>query len=222
MNDRPEEIERLGQALESGAGQVGSGDEPVPPGRIWDAVKGRLTPEEVAALVDRAARDPELAADWRLAVAVQRERQSEAADGVTAFPRWRWRRVVLAAAAVLALVVAVPVVRQHLGGREVQYRGESGGVIQRLEPTWSADGGLVLRWQCTLPGARFDVLVSDDALHTLAAAEALEGTSFTVPASKLHGLAPGAQIFWQVTAVTPDGRRIPSATFLERLPAPRP
>ncbi len=222
MKDRPEEIERLGRALESGAGQAGGGDEPVPPGRIWDAVEGRLAPEEVADLAERAARDPELAADWRLAVAVQRERQAGTGGRVTAFPRRRWRGLVLAAAAALALVVAVPVIRQHLATREVQYRGEAGEAIRRLESAWTADGGMVLRWACTLPGARFDVLVSDEHLHTLAAAEALEGTSFTVPAPKLHGLAPGSQILWQVTAVTPDGRRIPSPTFIEHVPAPQP
>ncbi|MEM9461980.1 MAG: hypothetical protein AAGF11_47915 [Myxococcota bacterium] len=44
-----------------------SAEDPVDPDTLWEAVRGEAQPPVVAALVDRMARDPALAEDWRVA-----------------------------------------------------------------------------------------------------------------------------------------------------------
>jgi len=52
------------------AGSPASAGEPVDPQRIWQAARGELDPEATRVLLERASRDPDLAREWRLAMAV--------------------------------------------------------------------------------------------------------------------------------------------------------
>ncbi len=221
MTSTQDEMERLAEALTSGSGSE-SPKEPVSPETIWSAVEGQLPPAEVEALADRAAQDPELAAEWRLAVAAKRMRDELEENNVRQFRPRAWRPWVLSlAAAVLAMAVGLPILLHHAGFRQPSFRGLPPSPIERVGPdkTARASDHLVLEWSCSLDAARFEVVVSDASLKPLARAVNLHEPRFEIPADALKGLAPGATILWRVWAVTPDGRRVASPTFIEHLPA---
>lgn len=222
MSSHAEELERLGRALESDAVDQYRDPDQVDPALIWDAAQGDLPPDQVASLADRAAADPELAADWRLAVAFSCERKQAGGGRILAFlPRGRrMRAALLAAAAVIALAVILPAVRHRLGPTQISYRGAVSGPITAGEATLpeEPDDPLVLRWSCTVETVSFQIVLSDENLVILGNTTGLTEARFSVQAKTLKKLPPGSVILWQVFALTPDGRRIASPTFIEHLP----
>ncbi|HHQ48933.1 MAG TPA: hypothetical protein ENK19_08645, partial [Acidobacteria bacterium] len=63
MTEPRGELERLTAAL---GRRPAGGDLPeADPGTVWDAVTGRLAPDEVAELARRALADPALMEEWR-------------------------------------------------------------------------------------------------------------------------------------------------------------
>ena len=73
-----------------------------------------------------------------------------------------------------------------------------------------------LTWD-EIPGATYDLLVSDTDLAVVAEASDLEDPTFTVPAESLARLASGAELYWQVEARLRDGTGQRSPTFVVRL-----
>ncbi len=61
------------------------------------------------------------------------------------------------------------------------------------------------------------MVVSDADLEVLAQAGDLTQARFLVPADALAGLVSGAELYWQVEAVLPDGSSRTSRTFINRL-----
>ena len=218
MTEPRGELERLTAAL---GRRPAGGDLPeADPGTVWDAVTGRLAPDEVAELARRALADPALMEEWRLALEISREAGLRGAkpERPSIVRRFGFRRVLLAAAAVLALVVAAPVLHHWLAPATARYRGLPESVIERAgTPGTLPRDGFVLRWRCTVPGSRFDIVVSDGRLHLLAEARGLTSPRYAVPSGALAKLPTGSRVLWQVWALTPDGRRLPGPTFVERL-----
>lgn len=221
MTSTRDELERLAEALTSGRSAANPA-APVSAEAIWRAMEGELPPAEVEALADRAARDPDLAVEWRLAVAAKRLRDRSASTNVREFRPRSWRPWMLSlAAAIMVMAVGLPVLLHQVGPQQPRFRGLPASPIERVAPGEGApaSGHLVLQWRCSVEAARYGVVVSDASLKALARAEDLHEPRFVVPADALKDLAPGATILWRVWAVTPDGRRVASPTFIEHLPA---
>jgi hypothetical protein len=132
---------------------------------------------------------------------------------ILSFGRW------VAAAAILIVAVGLGV--QYMGPdveieAEPAYRaqenawllleGEDGEVLTREN--------FVLRWSDGPAGSTYDIRVMTEDLDMVAEARMLEFSEFQVPLEALQALPDDARIFWQVTAHSPDGRRIDSDSFL--------
>ena len=186
------------------------------PDQIWAAVHGELPVEAIRDLVDHTAACPSCAEEWRLAREVGASLQ---AAGEVLSASHRLRRflaplVGLAAAAVLVLVIVSP----WQSPKPPAFRMGEEAAIESLLP---ADEALPrddcrLRWSA-VEGAVYTVLVSDAQLTVIARAEELTEPQFRVPPEVLGELPPGAEIYWQVEAVLPDGTRHPSRTFVHSI-----
>jgi hypothetical protein len=75
----------------------------------------------------------------------------------------------------------------------------------------------VLRWTAPPAGARYSVHVTDEDLNPIATATGLEREEFTVPVESLLKLPSGSRLLWRVEAFYPDGHRVTSPTFINRL-----
>jgi len=243
--ERPseQEIARLREAFAADCDEPaaqGQVEAPCPaPERIWDALDGALDPEELRDVVDHVAVCPACAAEWRLAAAFQ----GELSDGATgaqesALPgsddrvAARGQRVQirswLATAAVAILALGVGGIwwsssRSGSAGNEGApvYRQ---GTEQRIDSLLPEDRPLprdqaILRWTPGPEGSTYDVLVStsDVTAEAIAEAAGLTKPSYQISADALADLPAGAEILWQVEAITPTGKRIASPTFVARL-----
>ena len=74
-----------------------------------------------------------------------------------------------------------------------------------------------LAWTSAGEGATYRLRVATESLDLLAAVPDLETTEHVVPESSLADLPPGAWIVWQVEATLPDGSRIVSPSYKNRL-----
>jgi hypothetical protein len=75
----------------------------------------------------------------------------------------------------------------------------------------------VLKWSEPAGGARYTVRVGTEDLSPVARAENLDRAEYTVPAKDLERIPPASVLVWRVEAVLPDGRRIASPGFRNRL-----
>ena len=183
--------------------------------RILDVVLGKRPASERRALADHAAGCAECAAAWRLAREYAKEARLSSAPART-LP-WRW---IGAAAALLVLALAAPLVMQRLSpGGAPALRSVGHEAIESLTPSdrpLPADA-FELRWSAGPEGTRYDLRVMETDLEKIAGARALQAAEYTVPAEALAGIEPGTTLLWQVDATFPDGRRISSETFAVRL-----
>lgn len=187
--------------------------EPIEPERIWAAVHGELAPEECVTIIDRLHKDPALALEWRLALAL-REGESKAASRAANGGRyWVIGALALAAASVLLIVLPRDGSTPRSSGVEV----DSGQTLREAELDAAIQSELVepslpaaafeLRWTA-VPGAlRYELQVTTQALDPVFTARDLSDNRALVPASELELLAPGTELIWRVTAVMPDGQR---------------
>lgn len=190
------------------------------PERIYDAVRGELPPDELRRIVEHLADCPDCAEAWRLAAAFEEEGGVPApAASPQPFPR-----LVAVAATVLVAVLAAglwwttvqtpeaPVYRAAGDAAVVSLLSE-GEPLDRDEP--------VLRWEVAPPGApegtTYDVLVTTADLDLVSEASELAEARYEIPAEALAGLPSGAELLWRVEAVTPEGRRIASPTFVTQI-----
>ncbi len=196
------------------------------PERIWAAVHGELSAEETHDVIDHTAACPACAEDWRLAREVGRQTASEregeepvAGGGRVLSMGHRFRRVAaplaaLAAAAVLVLMIAPP----SDSPAPPEFRAGESTAIRSLLPADEplARASCLLRWS-EVEGARYSVVISDAQLAVIAQARDLTSPQFQVPAESLAQLTAGAELYWQVEAVLPDGSSRSSTTFVHRL-----
>ncbi len=195
------------------------------PDRIWAAVNGELASEETHDIIDHTASCAACAEAWRLARQVGHETARHADEqpaeegGRVLSMGHRFRRftaplAALAAAAVLVLMVSLP----SESPAPPEFRAGESASIQSLVPADVplARDSCLLRWS-EVEGARYSVVVSDAQLTVVAQARDLTSAQFQVPAESLARLASGAELYWRVEAVLPDGSSRSSTTFVHRL-----
>ena len=215
------ELEALRRAFAADADDTPEPERCPEPDRIWAAAHGALTAGERHEVIDHTASCSACAEAWRLAREVGRaaEEPATVAGGRVLAMGHRFRRIVaplagLAAAAVLLLVVGLP--RDHPAPPE--FRAGEAAAIRSLLPVDEplARDHCLLRWS-EVEGARYSVLVSDVRLAVVAQAQDLEQSEFQVPSESLAGLGAGAELYWRVEAVQPDGSSVSSETFVSQL-----
>ncbi|MDX1501350.1 MAG: hypothetical protein R3325_03230 [Thermoanaerobaculia bacterium] len=186
---------------------------------IWRAVAGELAAPQRRKIVDHLAACAVCAEEWRLAVELGASDASATRDSTaTKSPRHSWQLAAAALAVLLAGALA-----WRMNGPAVEepavYRDLSGSGIRSLVPQEVplAPHGLVLRWEGGFEADSYTLRLSDDRLETLALLEGLEEPEARIDPAPLARLAPGARLLWQVEAKLPDGRRLVSPTFVNRL-----
>ena len=213
---KDDEISRLRAAFTAPGPPIGSCPEP---DRIWEAVRGELSPEEVREIVDHVAVCASCAEDWRIAVEFEREsaaRQEKEAV-IRPFPTRRFQPWIAAAAAALVLTVSGIYVRQIMTPDPTAgYRGEETRIESRTAASLPRQSFL-LQWSPVPDAESYDLLVTTAELDTIADPKGLTTTQYQVPASALADLPAAAQLHWRVTAVFPDGGRKQSQTFTTAL-----
>jgi hypothetical protein len=215
--------EALRRAFAAGGDRAPEGDDCPAAEAIFDSVCGDLAPERRQAIVDHVAACAACAADWRLA--------REAIAGLAAVsPRHRRRRwpalrsparVALPAAATLFLAIglyaafradrpAVPVAVLRAGeGAEIRSLLGAAPALPRARA--------LLRWTPAGEGARYSIEVATVDLEPVASARGLDTPEYLVPVDALSRVPPGGTIAWTVEARLPDGRRLRSGGFLNRV-----
>ena len=227
-----------GGSVDGGSVDGAAADEPVSAEELWSLAEGSMPSDEAAVLVDRLARSPELAEDYRLTremVAAQagegRSAEEEPAAEIVSFPAPHaarekrlprtqrssppWRTA-LAVAAVLALAVGVWL--QLPRGPEAPASYRQGPGTEAAIETPIANGTVMersaveLRWT-PFDGARYELLVTTRELDVVVEERFLESASFRVEEDLLRELPDGAMLIWQVEAVLPGGERLSSPAF---------
>jgi hypothetical protein len=127
-----------------------------------------------------------------------------------------WGRWVAAAAVLIVAVgLGVQYLRPEVEEEPVYRAQESAWVLMEGEDGEALPReSFVLRWSDGPHGSTYDIRVMTEELEMVAEARMLELSEFQVPPGAMQALPAGARIFWQVTAHSPDGRRIDSDSFL--------
>lgn len=216
------DIEELRRALNAEADS--SEEESVNTKRVWAAAAGELSPLETGEVIDRMVASPEMMEAWRLAVAMHRQAGPAALPAPVPFHRisharaWGWTAG-LAAAAMLAIGISLPLLRDH-GSVEVErYRGERTGggesLLQANAPLSRRQ--FLLRWRPGPSGAVYSVVVTDEALSPIAKGDGLGDSRYLVPVTALAHVPDGAPVLWQVTVSGPEGKLALSNTHRQRV-----
>jgi len=221
MTRMPRPPEDLTTAFASLSESAVGGPDCLPPEAIWEAVTGVATPARAAAVVDHTSRCFACAEAWRLAREFgARSIPEPGSAGATPASRTAGLRSWTAlAAAVVTLVAGLGVVMLRRGEPPVVMRAGEEVAIVSLVPEAAPlpREACVLRWSETAGGARYTVRVGTEDLSPIALAENLDTTEYRVQAKDLEKIPPGSAIVWRVEAVLPDGRRIVSTGFRNRL-----
>ena len=191
------------------------------PEAIWEAATGAAPAASAAAVVEHTSGCFACAEAWRLARAVADT--AIAAPGSTgsapssgAFGGRTW---ILLAAAVVTVTAGLGVLTLRRSEAPVVMRAGEEVAIRSLvdESTPLARAHCVLKWSEPAPGARYTVRVGTEDLAPVAHVADLDRAEYTVPAQDLEKLPAGSVLVWRVEAVLPDGRRIDSPGFRNRL-----
>lgn len=217
MNSANEDllIDRLRDAWKAPAAGPPPPDHPEPE-KIWDAVAGRLSPESTARVVDHVAICAECAEEWRLALALEREKLDETQPPGKVVPLtpkparsrfWDPRWAAAAALVVGAIGVAVFLPSSQPG--ETAYRGSENRRVESLvrdnAPVTKA--GFKLAWK-PVPGAvSYDLVITTTGLDEVLEVTGLTKPEYDVPPEKLTELRPASHLRWQVEPVFADGTR---------------
>jgi hypothetical protein len=203
------DVARIRRALASRAGE---GASAVPPERIFDALHGRLRPEERRSVVNALVSDPEAAEAWRLA----RELMPAAAAASLRSAAWTWMSMAAAIALVASGAWLVVDLRAPLDAPV--YRAGEQRAITSLVPAGTALSRTqpVLRWT-PLERARYRLRILTPELALLVETGELTHTEYTLPAEILRQIPPGGSMLWQVDARIPGEAGIVSPTFTVRV-----
>ena len=214
----PDELERLRMAFSS-VDEVGEPDDHiVESDRIWQAVRGELSPADVEDLADQASRSPQTAAAWRLAAELSRELGGIGDERVVPISRRRHLRwaVGLAAAAVIMIGIGLPVFRSLAPKPMPTLRAAEGFEIASELPAEHPlpRDAFELRWTPVGEGSLYEIVLTNSELAILDRASFLESPRYVVPAGALADLTEGDEVWWKIDATRPDGSRVSSPTFV--------
>ncbi|MGO9829063.1 MAG: hypothetical protein ACLPJH_02915 [Myxococcaceae bacterium] len=191
--------------------------------RIWEAVAGELSPEDVQPLVDHTARCVDCSIAWRVALEVHRDAGVEAPAAAVLPFRFSRARTALTASGfgLLAAGIAAAVFFQgpwtHPKGSLEAERSSERGAKRPLDSVTASGvqpkGAVVLRWS-PYPGAeRYSVTVMSGSLDVLYRAFGVSGTELRLPAETLAAQPSPARVLWSVQAILPGGRAVDSDVF---------
>jgi hypothetical protein len=213
--------ERLREAFAARADRAVASDACPEPEELWAAARGELPPDRLRRVGLHATTCPACAEAWQLA----RELGSAVEPRVVPFDlarrrrrlRRQWVGGLVAAAAAVLVVVLLPNQDPILPPAEAPMRGEQ----EIVRPVIAHDAPLprsdfVLEWQGPR-GSRYDLRVATEELRVLDEAFGLDRPRYVVPPGRLAGLPAGSRIVWQIHATLPDGRRVASRSFVQRV-----
>lgn len=213
--------EKIRAALGEAAEVAGDGGACPPAERLVLSGRGELPPGDNHEVVLHIAGCTACATAWRIAREVAGERATKVRPLVRKkkLPARPWVGLA-AAAALLVVVIGSGILIFHPEQTTAPaYREQEEEILRSLVPEDRplSRGSFVLRWAPVAEGTIYDVLVTNERMDTLARGTGLEEAEFRVPQDALESVEPGAQIFWQVSAHLPDGRRLESPTFIVSL-----
>ncbi len=207
----PRDVAHLRQAFAALA--LDERGDPVDAGRIFDALHGDSNAGERHAVVEELLVNPAAAEAWRLA----RELPPQAAVERST-PRRMWTWMSIAAAAVLAVGLAWPLVSGRPAGEPAYRSLETRALASALPPAATlVRAHPVLRWT-GVEGARYRVRVLTKDLEVLEESAESPAREFTVSPESLRQVAPGDQLLWQVEARVPGEGLVVSPTFNIQVP----
>jgi len=224
MNENRPSLEDLRAAFTSLSANAAPGPDCPAPDSIWEALRGGMSARSTAVIVEHTSRCHACAEAWRLGreFAGQKRADAGAVARATAFPFRApaygvWAG--LAAAALLLIVVGIGVVMPPPGQQpEVTRAGEEKTIQSLVEGSAPLlRDACVLKWSAPAAEARYTLRVGTQDLTPIASLQNLERPEYQVPIKNLEKLPPGATIVWRVEAILPDGRRIASQAFMNRI-----
>lgn len=188
------------------------------------AAAGQLPDPERGSVIEHLGRCRDCAEEVKLLGPLEAWAQEVAARVESPRPRpaaarSAWTRWPLWAAAAV-MVLGLPVLMWAPGNRGPEpLRAPPGPAILSLLPdaTPVPRSRCLLRWSDVGGGARYSVSVLSKDLRPLASAERLERPEHLVSPDALKAVPPGGEIVWSVEARWPDGRRLGSRAFVNRL-----
>lgn len=213
------DTERLRQAFASLARGAEAGQDCPPPEKLWIAVRGELSPGETRELVDHTSSCPSCAEDWRLArqIGSADETPADQVSVRTARIGKVWYLVAAAVLAVAATAVFWQMAREPVSPAEYRAPAESSIRSITAERVPLPRSEALLRWAIDGEFDSFTVRVATEDLETLSVGRKLTSPEYLVPVTELEGLQDGSRLLWQVEAYLPDGDRVVSPTFVNRL-----
>lgn len=223
--DSPPDLERLRQAFAAVAEEAGrrSPAECPPAEHIFAAAQGELAAEELGRVLDHVAVCAACAEAWRLAVEVRRQVAPRAKQGeliAGKFGRSRITQVFGVIAALLLLAISLRFFRPGtMAPEDPVMRGAD--EIQILDATVDLKREhCVLRWRLEpkQEDARFEVVVMNAELESLANATAISQYELEIPPERLAKVPAGGMLLWRVEASLQDGQVVASPAFSSRLP----
>lgn len=220
MNDDPAR-RALEEALAADLGGVDTSPECADADTLWRAALGELPVEEMRALAAHVVTCGPCTTAWLLARAVAAEADpaasaAPAAPGPRPRARGRWALIAAAAVVMVGLLSLWPT--QEPPSEPALRAAHRPEIVSELEPGAPLPReAFELRWK-GVSGARYSVDVATTDLTILARTNDLDATSWLVPPEALRDLPPGALIEWQVQATLPDGSKLASRTFVNRVP----
>lgn len=216
MSPKTSDSQRLRAAFQTLEGRAGD-PAPCPSAEeIWQAAHGRPDPEVVATIVEHTVVCAECAEAWRLAAALEQPARRLLAMPERAAAPQRWLRRIAGVAAVAAVVaVGLSLLREPAPG----YRSDPAQEIRSLLPEGATlpRERCLLRWSALPDAESYELEVTGEDLSPLLSRREIQRPEHLVPASALAALPDGARLYWRVTAVIRDGRRVASGTFSARI-----
>lgn len=187
----------------------------VDPARTWDALtRANHADGEMAALVDRVARDPAYAAEWRIGVAFAAEAERDASR-VEAPPsaRARWPWIAAAIAAGLALTWSLSRRAPPDASAPDAVRAAKSAKIEATSPSRArSNEPATLSWTPVARAKQYRVFVSDNQLRPIIDGEATTDERFSLDAAVLTG-REGETLLWRVEAEFATEPPVASPTF---------
>ncbi|MBI3449594.1 MAG: hypothetical protein HY049_11855 [Acidobacteria bacterium] len=216
MSDIEIDLEELRRRFASLSVNAVPGNSCPPAEAIWEALRGEARPAEIESVVAHTAGCSACAEAWRLGHEFAGAASAAARKPLPRRPR-PWTALALAAALV---VVAGLAIERALRAPEaiVTRAGEESGIRSFIPETAVLHRqSCRLRWSQAGPGARYLVRVGAEDLTTIATSASLDEPEYIVPEKSLGKLAPGATVVWRVEASLPDGRKLASPAFKNRV-----
>jgi hypothetical protein len=221
MNGTPRSTDDLKAAFASLSESAAGGPDCPPPEAIWEAFTGAGSPADVSSVVEHTSRCFACAEAWRLAREFRGgsipEAGSSGSTPASRVPELRtWTAL---AAAVITLAAGLGIMLLLRGAPPVVMRAGEEVAITSLVPESIPlpKNACILKWSEPAAGARYTVRVGTEDLSPIALAEKLDRPEYKVETKDLEKVPAGAAIVWRVEAVLPDGRRVASPTFKNRV-----